>query len=105
MSQVKIISSTIKSLVRDYIPDAEVLLFGSRARNDAKEDSDYDLLITTKQKFTVKQKISIRSEIRKALLKEKIRSDILLHSLEEVEQKKKLPGHIIRNIYKEAVLL
>ncbi|MFO7933854.1 MAG: nucleotidyltransferase domain-containing protein [Bacteroidales bacterium] len=105
MSHDKIIYSTIKSIVRDYVPDAEVLLFGSRARNDAKSDSDFDLLITTKQRFTAEKKISIRSAIRKALLKKNIRSDILLQSQEEVEQKKKLPGHIIRNIYKDAIIL
>jgi len=105
MSQDTFIYSTIKAIARDFIPDAEVLLFGSRARKEARSGSDFDLLIMTNNKFTVEKKIAIRAAIRKALLKENIRSDVLLQSKEEVEQKRKLPGHIIRNICKEAIIL
>ena len=34
-----------KKAIRDVLPDAEVILYGSRARGDAKNYSDYDLLI------------------------------------------------------------
>ncbi len=36
----------IKGKAREVLPqNAKVILFGSRARNDAREDSDWDLLI------------------------------------------------------------
>ena len=36
----------IKGKAREVLPqNARVILFGSRARNDAREDSDWDLLI------------------------------------------------------------
>lgn len=38
---------TISSKVHSVIPDADVLLYGSRARGDAKEGSDWDILILT----------------------------------------------------------
>ena len=34
-----------KQAIRKVIPEAEVILYGSRARGDAQEDSDYDLMI------------------------------------------------------------
>lgn len=36
-----------KSAILKVDPTAEVILFGSRARGEAEEDSDYDLLILT----------------------------------------------------------
>ena len=95
----------IKATVSQYLPDAEIILFGSRARSDAHLDSDYDILIKTREQITPREKIVLRSSIRKELLKQDIRSDILIQSVEEIERKKNLPGHIIRNLMKDAVIL
>jgi predicted nucleotidyltransferase len=95
----------IKITAKQYLPDAEVLLFGSRARKDEQSDSDYDILLVTNTSMTVKEKLPLRTKIRKALLHEGIRSDILIQSRKEIEQKKNLPGHIVRRILKEAITL
>ena len=34
-----------KQAIRSVVPDADVILYGSRARGDAADDSDYDLLV------------------------------------------------------------
>ena len=34
-----------KEAIRAVVPEADVILYGSRARGDAKDDSDYDLLV------------------------------------------------------------
>lgn len=34
-----------KRAITDVVADAEVILYGSRARGDAHEDSDYDILV------------------------------------------------------------
>jgi predicted nucleotidyltransferase len=35
----------IKRVIKENAPDAEIILFGSRARGDARPDSDWDILI------------------------------------------------------------
>ena len=35
----------IKKLKRQVLPDSQLILFGSRARNEATADSDWDMLI------------------------------------------------------------
>jgi len=95
----------IKATACKYLPDAEVLLFGSRARREATSDSDFDVLVVTSLDLSPKQKLPLRTTIRKELLKGGIRSDILIQSKKEVRKKRKLPGHIIKNILNEAILL
>ena len=99
------ITKIIKETARYYFSDADVLLFGSRAKKNANEKSDYDVLIIIDQLLTPQSKTPLRTQIRKDLLKHDIRSDILIQSRTEVEKKKKLPGHLIRNIMREAILL
>jgi uncharacterized protein len=95
----------IKKTVHEYLPDAEILLFGSHARKNATLESDYDILLITVSELLPKEKLPIKTNIRKSLLAIGIRSDILIQSKSEVEKKKKLPGHIVRKIIREAILL
>ena len=99
------IVEVIKKTALEYLPDAEVLLFGSHARNEAYSESDYDILLITKADLSPKEKLPLRTKIRKSLLLIGIRSDILIQSKLEVNKKKKLPGHIVRKILREAILL
>ena len=99
------IVEVIKKTAHEYLPDAEVFLFGSHARNDASPESDYDILLITKIELSPKEKLPFRTRIRKSLLLMDIRSDILIQSNSEVDKKKKLPGHIVRKILREAILL
>ena len=99
------IIEAIKKTAHDFLPDAEVFLFGSHARNEYSSDSDYDILLIINKNLSPKEKLPIRTEIRKSLLLIGIRSDILIQSKLEVDKKKKLPGHILRKILTEAILL
>ena len=99
------ITNKIKEIARNYFSDAEIMLFESRASMTATSDSDYDVLIITSQLLQPEEKTPIRTQIRKDLLHVGVRSDILIQSQEEIERKKKLPGHFIRHIMRDAILL
>ncbi len=86
-------------------PDCKVYLFGSRARGDNQLDSDYDILIITKQSLSVKEKILARSSLRNLLAKNKIYADIIIQNEVEIERKKSIPGNIIYYAMPEAVLV
>ena len=45
MTSTENIKSKLASVTKDKFPDAEVILFGSRARGDARTDSDWDILV------------------------------------------------------------
>lgn len=46
------IVNKVKEIVQRYDKDAEIILFGSRARGDWHEESDWDFLVLTKKQVT-----------------------------------------------------
>ena len=95
----------IKETIKTELPSSQILLFGSHARGDFSRTSDYDLLIMTQEPIDVKTKMPLKTRIRKSLLAQGIFSDILIQSTEEVERKRHLPGHVVRNAIKEGIAL
>ncbi len=53
------IPQRVKAVVQQIDPQAEVILFGSRARGDAREDSDWDFLVLTSYSLDSKRKYTI----------------------------------------------
>lgn len=51
-----------KSTVQNYFPDSQVLLFGSRARREGTNDSDYDIMIITQQSFSPREKFPVAAK-------------------------------------------
>jgi predicted nucleotidyltransferase len=50
-------------IIRKHLPDSEIILYGSRARGEAKDDSDYDILVITEGKKDHKIKNVIYDEL------------------------------------------
>lgn len=55
----EIILQKVKATVQQIDPQAEVILFGSRARGDAREDSDWDFLVLTDYQLNDKGKYAL----------------------------------------------
>lgn len=65
-SESTAIAGLVKSKIVSMDETASVILFGSRARGDAEEDSDWDFLILTQQNDTD----SFADKFRKIILRE-----------------------------------
>ncbi len=97
--------AAIRDAAQSVVPGARVLLFGSHARGQADAQSDYDILIITERAVDVADRFPLRTRIRKQLLEQGIRCDVLIQSEQEVQSKRNLPGHIIRSALREGVPL
>jgi predicted nucleotidyltransferase len=95
----------IKESVNELLPGSSILLFGSRARRDNTEDSDYDLMIITTDFQDNKEARIFKAIIRRKLAHNKIPADIIIQSQAEVELNKKITGHIVRQVLKEGIPL
>ena len=95
----------IKSVVLQFLPNSRVVLFGSRAKNMHRPDSDYDIMVISNSILSFNEKMKFKSLIRKALVKKNIIADVLINSKEEVRKKQKLFGHIVRQVINEGVIL
>ena len=97
--------SIIRETVSKILPGCRILLFGSRARKDNAIDSDYDLLVITKETIDIRKKRTIKSMVRKELARFKIPADILIQSEDEINLKKEITGHILKQALREGVAL
>jgi predicted nucleotidyltransferase len=52
-----------RTAIKSIEPSAEVILYGSRARGDAEQESDYDFLILTDGEVTLKREDAFRRQL------------------------------------------
>jgi predicted nucleotidyltransferase len=57
------ISHLIKNSISEIDPHAQVILYGSRARGDARKDSDWDILVLTNYPVTYQIEKSFRDHL------------------------------------------
>ena len=92
--------------IRAEIPDAEVRLFGSRARGDARPDSDVDLLITAPDAWLAEQdRFALLGRLWRRLANHRIPVDLLLYSRSQVEERSSWRDHVIARSFREGRLL
>jgi len=94
-----------KVLEEKGIKVERIILFGSRARGDFKENSDWDLLIIVEEKLSRDERVEILHFIRRKLADEFIPSDVIIKSREEVEERQKVIGSVIKSDLEEGILL
>jgi len=97
---VQIIKETIEN---KGIKVLKIILFGSRAKGTAREDSDWDFLVIIDKKLSFNEKWDIIDEIKIKLAKLKIPNDIFLKSEDEVEESKDDVGKITYYALKEGI--
>ena len=50
----------VQQALHSVVPDADIILFGSRVRNEAQKNSDWDFLILVGQTIDKKSKLEIK---------------------------------------------
>lgn len=61
--KTKIITKLIRKKVSEIDPQAQVILFGSRARGDERIDSDWDVLILTEYSIDIEKENQFRNHL------------------------------------------
>jgi len=101
----KIKNIIMKVLNENGFRDAEIILFGSRAKGDFRTHSDWDFLVVLKEQLHIKEKWDLAHKIRKALADIYIPCDAIVRSEDEVERRKDVIGSVIRSAIKTGVIL
>ncbi|MCC8115143.1 MAG: nucleotidyltransferase domain-containing protein [Bacteroidales bacterium] len=70
-------------VLRRIAPDAEVILFGSEARGDARPDSDFDLLILTSKELNLQEEGELTFPLFELLWEHDIEVNPLVYSKHE----------------------
>jgi predicted nucleotidyltransferase len=97
------INSIRDCIVWLYEPD-KIILFGSRARDEADKHSDIDLLvISDREKHLPRYKRGL--DVRLQLSEFKTPKDILFYTHEDVERWKGIPQSFINTVLNEGAIL
>jgi predicted nucleotidyltransferase len=92
--------------IREEIPGAEVHLFGSHARGDARPDSDIDLLITVTDDWLAQHnRFELLDRLRWRLSQPRRPVDLLLFSHTQVEQRQHLRSSVVHQAYTQGLRL
>ncbi len=92
--------------IRRLIPAAEVRLFGSRARGQARPDSDVDLLITAPDAWLAQRdRFALLGELWGAVAQPDLSVDLVLHSNSEARRRAQELGSVVHEAFTHGVLL
>ena len=100
-SQVPYLPEVVDRIVRNFHP-VQIILFGSWARGDAREDSDVDLLVVLPR---VEHKRKVAIQIGNSLSNLPISKDIIVTTPEEIATRGKIVGNILRPALEEGKII
>ena len=95
----------IKQNVHEVDPSAKVLLYGSRARGDARSNSDWDVLVlSTKDKLTFKEEEQFMDHICDVMIQTGQAIQLFAYGTKDWHQNHSITP-FYKNVQSEAVLL
>ena len=100
-----LLDQMVQAIVAEVDPE-QVILFGSRARGDAREDSDVDLVVVEAEPFGPER--SRRQELVRlyhALVEFPVSTDILVYSHDDVDYWRDSLNHVLARALREGKVL
>lgn len=94
----------IRSSINGVDPNAEVLLYGSRARGSERTDSDWDVLVLTDYSVDLKRESEFRDKLYDLELESGEPISIFVYSKRDWKTKQNITP-FYHNIMQEAILL
>ena len=92
--------------IAQAVDPEQVILFGSRARGDAKEESDVDLVVVESEPFgKIRSRRLETARVYRALADFDTPTDILLCSREEIERWRSSTSHVLARALREGTIL
>lgn len=100
----------VKQIIKEEIKRAGLKLlglklFGSGARGDFNQSSDWDFYVIVNEDIPHKKKLGITSRIRRKMLVYDLSCDIIIHSISLVNEMKNDVGYLTYYVLKEGVEL
>jgi predicted nucleotidyltransferase len=94
-----------RQAVKRVVPDADIVLYGSRARGDAHQYSDYDILILVDQPVSIALKDEILSSVYPLELETGAMLTLVTYNRQQWESipYREMPFH--KNIERDGVVL
>lgn len=89
-------------LLRRSVPEATIILFGSRARGDERPESDVDLLVVEPQVASRRAEMARLARILRPL---RIPADVLVLSRKVFDEWSGVPGTVIHEAAREGKVL
>jgi predicted nucleotidyltransferase len=100
-----LLQQMVDAIVAEVNPD-QVILFGSRARGDARDDSDIDLIVLESEPFGEERtQHGEEVRIRRALSGFGVAKDILVYSQEDVEYWRDSLNNVLARALREGRVL
>ncbi len=101
----QLLQEMVEVIVREVDPEA-IILFGSRARGDARPDSDVDLLVVESEPFSVQRSRRLETmKLYRALMNWPISKDLLVYSRDEFDKWKASLNHVVGRASREGRIL
>ena len=100
-----LLDQMVQAIVAEVDPE-QVILFGSRARGDAREDSDVDLVVVEAEPFGKTRSRRLEAvRLWKSLSGFIVPKDILVYSRDEVEYWRDSLNHVLARALREGRVL
>jgi len=98
------IKEIIKNALKNYNIE-KIILFGSRARGDFDEFSDYDILVSLKEELDRKKRNELTDIVLQKLAEEHIAANLIIRSSMYIDRVKNEIGNAINYAMHEGITL